>query len=85
MTDGMKTLIDIVERAIATWLEVFLGLLVTSTLFNDLSVGHWAAALSAGQRAAIAAVPAGLAVIKGAISSFVGRKGSAAALPARAD
>jgi hypothetical protein len=37
------------------------------------------------QRAAIAAVPAGLAVIKGAISSFVGRKGSAAALPARAD
>lgn len=85
MTPRVKLAIDTLERALATWLEVFLGLFVASGVFDQVAVGHWALALSATQRAALAAIPAGLSVIKSVLSSFAGRRDSAAALPASVD
>lgn len=67
----MKFLTDLVERTVATYLEAFLGLLLAGSVVD----------LSAAKAAAVAAIPAGLAVVKGALSSFVGSPKSAAALP----
>jgi hypothetical protein len=68
----MRFFLDLAERTAATYVEAFAGLLVVSgvTDFSDLKA------------AAIAAVPAGLAVIKAVLAGFVGDKGTAAALPA---
>lgn len=85
MTDRVKLVIDILERAVATFLEAFVGFFVASGVFDQLAVGHWALALSATQRAALAAIPAALSIIKGALSSFAGKRDSAAALPASVD
>ncbi|MFL4903853.1 hypothetical protein ACJ6WF_11860 [Streptomyces sp. MMS24-I2-30] len=67
----MKLLTDLAERTIATYLEAFLGLLLASGVID----------LSAAKAAAVAAIPAGLAVVKGALSSRIGSSSSAAALP----
>ncbi|MGW4685413.1 hypothetical protein ACWEPM_10930 [Streptomyces sp. NPDC004244] len=63
---------DIAERTVLTYLEAFLGLLLAgaTTDIVDLSVLQ-----------AVAALPAGLAVIKGAIGSRLGQVGTAAWLP----
>ncbi|MEV5953717.1 holin [Streptomyces sp. NPDC051987] len=69
----MKFFVDLAERTVATYLEAFLGLLLAGSVVD----------LSAAKAAAVAAIPAGLAVVKGALSAFVGSPTTAAALPAR--
>ncbi|MFI5688617.1 hypothetical protein [Streptomyces sp. NPDC051636] len=69
---------DIAERAVLTYVEAFLGLLLASGTINLIT-------LSALESAAIAAIPAGLAVVKGAVGSLLGRAGTASWLPARSD
>ncbi|MGC9539968.1 hypothetical protein [Streptomyces sp. UG1] len=73
-----KLLADIAERAVLTYVEAFLGLLLASETTDVLT-------LSALESAAIAAIPAGLAVVKGAIGSLLGRAGTASWLSARTD
>lgn len=73
-----KLAADITERTVLTYVEVFLGLLLASGTTNVIT-------LSALESAAIAAIPAGLAVIKGAVGSLLGRAGTASWLPARTD
>ncbi|WNM34965.1 hypothetical protein RKE30_33630 [Streptomyces sp. Li-HN-5-11] len=73
-----KLLADIAERAVLTYVEAFLGLLLAAGTTSVVS-------LSALESAAIAAVPAGLAVVKGAVGSLLGRAGTASWLPARSD
>lgn len=67
----MKFFLDLAERTAATYVEAFAGLLMVS------GVTH----LSDLRSAAVAAVPAGLAVVKSVLASFVGDAGTAAALP----
>jgi len=66
----MSWFVDTAERAVATYVEAFLGLLLVN--WNTDAVD-----LSTFQTAAIAAVPAGLAVLKAALASFVGKQGTA--------
>ncbi|MEU8619772.1 hypothetical protein [Streptomyces sp. NPDC048623] len=73
-----KLLADIAERAVLTYIEAFLGLLLASGTTNLVT-------LSALESAAVAAIPAGLAVVKGAIGSLLGRIGTASWLPAKSD
>lgn len=70
-----KVLADIVERTLAAYVTTFLGLLIAD--------GANLASVSAVKAAAIAAIPAALSVIKGAIGSRFGDKDSAAWLPRR--
>ncbi|WP_045698635.1 hypothetical protein [Streptomyces rubellomurinus] len=70
-----KLLVDLAERTAATYLEAVIGLLLVGGVTG----------LSSVQSAAIAAVPAGLAVIKGALGVFIGRADTAALLPTRID
>ncbi|GHG82693.1 holin [Streptomyces griseocarneus] len=72
-----KVLADIAERTLAAYVTTFLGLLIADGF--DLTD------VSAIKAAAIAALPAALSVIKGAIGSRIGDKGNAAWLPRRAD
>ncbi|WP_405999395.1 hypothetical protein [Streptomyces sp. NBC_00829] len=73
-----KLLADITERAVLTYLESFLGLLLAAGTTNVITV-------SALESAGIAAIPAGLAVVKGAVGSLLGRPGTASWLPAKSD
>ncbi|MGW2886395.1 hypothetical protein ACWDDN_13760 [Streptomyces griseoruber] len=73
-----KLIADIAERAVLTYVEAFLGLLLASGATNVV-------ALSALESAAVAAIPAGLAVVKGAAGSLLGRAGTASWLPAGSD
>jgi len=68
-----KLLIDLAERTAATYAVTFLGLLVADGF--DLT------SVSALRASAVAAIPAALTVIKGALASFVGDPNSAALLP----
>jgi hypothetical protein len=68
-----KFAVDVLERAFATYLEVFLGLLVASDKLN----------ISYVTAAAVAAVPTGLAVLKAGLARFLGDKKSAAFIPRR--
>lgn len=70
-----KFLIDLTERTAATYAEALIGLLLVGGVTS----------LSALESAAVAAVPAGLAVVKGALGAFLGRADTAALLPAAAD
>ncbi|GGY03608.1 holin [Streptomyces hiroshimensis] len=70
-----KVLLDILERTAAAYVTTFLGLL--------LADGFDLTDVSALKAAAIAALPAALSVIKGAIGTRFGDKGSAAWLPER--
>ncbi|MGW1878445.1 holin [Streptomyces sp. NPDC001975] len=73
-----KLLADIAERAVLTYVEAFLGLLFASGTTNVVT-------LSTLESAAIAAIPAGLAVVKGTVGSLLGRAGTASWLPADSD
>jgi hypothetical protein len=73
-----KLFADIAERAVLTYVEAFLGLLLASGTTNVIT-------LSALESAAVAAIPAGLAVVKGAVGSLLGRTGTASWLPASSD
>ncbi|MFE0042065.1 hypothetical protein [Streptomyces albireticuli] len=68
-----KVLVDVLERTLAAYLTTFLGLL--------LADGFDLTDVSALKAAAIAAVPAALSVIKGAIGTRFGDRTSAAWLP----
>ncbi|MCD9143202.1 holin [Streptomyces albireticuli] len=70
-----KVLVDVLERTLAAYLTTFLGLL--------LADGFDLTDVSALKAAAIAAVPAALSVIKGAIGTRFGDRTSAAWLPGR--
>ncbi|MFJ9443259.1 hypothetical protein ACIRRH_15515 [Kitasatospora sp. NPDC101235] len=70
-----RLVIDLAERTAATYLEAAIGLLLVGGITG----------LSSLQSAAVAAVPAGLTVVKGALGSFLGRADTAALLPARTD
>jgi hypothetical protein len=74
---AQNTLADILERAATTAAEVYIGLAVADGF--DLTD------VQDNKRAALAGITAALAVIKGALSSWLGKKGSAAALPANLD
>lgn len=67
-----KLIIDLVERTVATYATAFLGLLLADG-FDLTSVG-------ALRAAAVAALPAALTVLKGAIGTLVGDPTSAALL-----
>jgi hypothetical protein len=73
-----KLLADIAERALLTYIEAFLGVLLASGTTDIVN-------LSTLEAAAIAAIPAGLAVLKGAAGSILGHAGTASWLPARND
>ncbi|MFI9204297.1 holin [Streptomyces sp. NPDC053048] len=68
-----KVLVDIAERTLAAYVTTFLGLLIADGF--DLT------SVSAIKAAAIAALPAALSVIKGAIGTRFGEKESAAWIP----
>ncbi|MFE5873303.1 holin [Streptomyces roseifaciens] len=70
-----KVLLDILERTAAAYITTFLGLL--------LADGFDLTDVSALKAAAIASLPAALSVIKGAIGTRFGEKGTAAWLPER--
>lgn len=67
--------LDVLERAGVAYVVSLIALLLAAPV---LTVG-------ALQAAAVAAVPAALAVLKGFAAGFLGRRGSAAALPAELD
>jgi len=69
---------DIAERTVLTYVEVFLGLLLAGAATDVVD-------LSALQSAAVAAIPAALTVIKGAIGTRLGQVGTASWLPATSD
>jgi hypothetical protein len=77
-TRTRKFAADIAERTVLTYLEAFLGLLLAAGTTNLVD-------LSVLESAAVAAIPAGLAVAKGAVGILLGRQGTASWLPASAD
>lgn len=85
MTARAKLIVDLLERTVFTWLETFLGLLIAANVFDNTTAGKWLGVLSAAQTAAVAAVPAALAVLKSGVSSLLGNRNTAAALPAQVD
>ena len=85
MSEKAKLLVDIVERTLATWLEVFIGLLLAANVWEGTQAGGLVSLLDTAQIAAVSAIPAALAVLKGAISQFIGARNTAAALPTSAD
>lgn len=68
-----RIVIDVVERTVAAYVTTFLGLLLAANF--DLTD------VTAVKAAAIAAIPAGLSVIKGAVGSVLGDPGTAGWLP----
>jgi hypothetical protein len=64
---------DLAERAVLTYVEAFLGLL--------LATGFNLADLSALNAAAIAAIPAALVVVKAGIGTLIGDSATASWLP----
>ncbi len=65
--------LDVAERTAATYVVAFLGLLLADGM--DLT------SMSAVRAAGVAALPAALTVVKGAVATLVGDRGSAAVLP----
>lgn len=55
---------DVAERTVATWVQAFVGLLLAGWTTDTVD-------LSLIQSAAVAAIPAALAVVKGALAASV--------------
>lgn len=70
----MRFWLDLTERTVATYAVALLGLLLADGV--DLT------SIGALRAAAVAALPAGLTVLKGAIATLIGDASSAALLPA---
>ncbi len=70
-----RLLLDIAERTVAAYVTTLLGLLLADGV--DLT------SLSAVKAAAVAALPAALSVLKGALGALAGDRTSAAWLPRR--
>lgn len=68
-----KFLVDLTERTLGTYAVAFLGLLLADG--TDLM------SVSAVMAAAVAALPASLTVVKGAVGSLIGDSSTAAWLP----
>lgn len=85
MSPKLRLVIDGLERALFTFLEAFFGLLLVANVFSDTTPGKVVALLSAAQQAAVAAIPAALAVLKATAGSLIGDRDTAAVLPASAD
>ncbi|PZT71494.1 hypothetical protein [Streptomyces sp. AC1-42T] len=75
---GPSLLADVAERTVLTYVEAFLGLLLAAATTDVVN-------LSFLQSAAVAAIPAGLTVVKSAIGSHLGQVGTASWLPAKND
>ena len=73
-----QSLADIAERTTMTYAQTFLGLLLTSSVTGLLDIDAWTSA-------AVAALPAGLAALKGTIGTILGRSGTGSWLPADRD
>lgn len=84
MVAQRKLWIDLLERAVSTYLESFFGLLIAANVFTGATAGKATGLLTVLEAAAVSALPAGLAVIKGGLASLIGN-GDAAALPAVLD
>lgn len=67
-----KFFTDLLERTVATYVEVVIGLLLVA---GPLDLDKIEVSL-------VAAIPAALAVVKSALASRVGNKGDASLLPA---
>jgi hypothetical protein len=85
MSSKGQLLVDLLERTFFTWLETFIGLLLVANIWTSTEAGKVTSFLSTAELAAVAAVPAALAVLKGGISSFIGARDTAAAVPAALD
>jgi hypothetical protein len=72
--------IDAAERVVATYLEVFLGLVIASAFVDSGKLN-----MGAVTAAAVSALPAALALVKSMIASRIGDKETAAALPTEVD
>lgn len=72
----LRALTDIAERTVTTYLEVFVGLLIAAGV-GAPRVDH----LSILSTAALAAIPAALAVIKGGLATLMGPASGASLLP----
>ncbi|MEU9774563.1 MULTISPECIES: hypothetical protein [unclassified Streptomyces] len=73
-----STLLDVAERTGLTYVESFLGLLLAGAVTDIVD-------LSVLQSAAVAAIPAALTVVKGAIGTRLGQIGTASWLPDKSD
>lgn len=71
----MRYFLDLAERAFATYLEAFLGLLIVGAVLD----------ISAAKAAAVAALPAALSVVKSGLGAWLGRSDTASLLPASKD
>ncbi|MER5302139.1 hypothetical protein ABT039_22150 [Streptomyces lasiicapitis] len=69
---------DIAERTLLTYLEAFLGLLLAGSTTDIVDLNFL-------QSAAVAAIPAGLTVLKGVIGTRLGQIGTASWLPHKSD
>lgn len=84
---AMRTfVVDLVERVVWTYIEAFCGLLLISWAADAVggqaaNVADW----SLVTKAALAAVPAAVAVIKNIAAGFLGNPDSAATVPRRVD
>lgn len=73
-----SALADVAERTVLTYVEALLGLLLAAATTDVVD-------LSFLQSAAVAAIPAALTVVKGAIGTRLGQVGTASWLPKRSD
>lgn len=71
----MRFFADLAERTVATYVVAFLGLLLADGV--DLTN------MALVKAAAVAAIPAGLTVVKAAVGSLIGDSATAAWLPRR--
>jgi hypothetical protein len=76
-----QLIVDTLERAVWTWVEAFLGLLIVANVWETTQAGEVVSVLEAAQVAAVAAIPAALAVVKGLAASLIGNPNSASTVP----
>jgi hypothetical protein len=81
MSGKKKLIVDTLERAVWTWIETFLGLLLVAQVWTSTQSGQVLSILDAAQVAAVAAVPSALAVLKGLAASLIGDRDSASTVP----
>lgn len=68
-----RFIVDLVERTVSTFAETFVGLLIAS----GLDVSGPVTRMAIVEKAAVAAIPSALAVLKGALAKLNGNGDSA--------
>jgi hypothetical protein len=81
MTSRARYVIDMLERAVFTYLESFFGILLVANVFDSSQPGKLLTLLSAAQVAAVSALPTGLAVLKALFAKLAGDPDSASLAP----